>query len=937
MVIINLQFICFTGRIMLKQIINSRNIKKYQLFTKDVNAMHNTLDKNPETVAARLLEVKNNTSLKHKQKVITAMALAKIAATHVLKMSYYDVQIMGAMAMVDGCIAEMKTGEGKTLTCSAAVAANYVLGYSTHVATANEYLAQRDCETLSALYSFMGIRSSFNIAANSKEEKKNAYACDVVYSTAQELGFDFLRDNLLYDLNEKVQSKDFNNIKCIIDEADFVLIDEARTPLIISGESPVKSEDVYATIKSFAHQLKKMSEAPHHDVLIGDIIPPGDFWLDEKTKNAYLSDVGYEQLEKLAQDAELLHINKHSQLMSLYQSENSWIIHETLNALRAHHLYIIDKDYIVQDGKIVIIDQNTGRLSVGRTWSNGLHQAIESKENLVVNPETMTMGSISIQNYFRTYQQISGMSGTVMQSTQEFEQIYGCKTISIPTNRNMVRIDHQDRVYLNMRSKYKHLVEEVDLRHKKGQPILIGTTSVAESEIISNLLHDKAIRHHVLNAKNNALEAQIISQAGQPGSVTVATSMAGRGTDIILGGNQEAIIVLLDNMLSQINERGNFFTFIMQNLGMTDSLTIQLEDVDTSQTSNFNIAHLQSELHELFNDEEIIRLIQTDTPSAWLKLFNLKQEIEYHKNMLITNWQSWREQVINIGGLCVIGSSRNESRRIDDQLRGRAGRQGDAGESIFYLSFEDPWVSVFGKTAIFGHLTRTMHEDQLISAPSVTRVFAKAQNNIESYHFDSRKNTFQYDSIADEGRKQFLKLRNSLLQDSSNIQEILFDQLYSVLLPAVCSDFLYHIEEKQHTKNPLSYVLTLPLQQLHTQLQEFIVNAEHIDTADIKQSDAEKLSQHIKNVMKEYDAIWNEFNNNAVHTLDKNWTHHLVFIDDAQRNVAFSSLAQKNPLYEYKKLCFDSFSGMLQDFRGKMMEDFLEIITRGITEPIIEE
>jgi preprotein translocase subunit SecA len=391
-------------------------------------------------------------------------------------MSYYDVQLMGALALVDGCIAEMKTGEGKTLTCSAAVAANFVLGYSTHVATANEYLAERDHKTLEPLYSFLGITSSSSTSKTNKLNKKIAYKCSVIYSTAQEFGFDFLKDNLVYNIDEKVQPISFNKVKAIIDEADFILIDEARTPLIISGEAPVKDFETYQLIKEISQFLTKMPRIPTHNILDPDDYIPGDFWIDEKYKTVYLSDDGFENLEKLALANGLITVSDEQStlaqhLSSLYQNTNSWIIHEVLNALKAEYCYTKDKDYIIHNNEVIIIDQNTGRLSEGRTWSNGLHQAIEAKEGVTVNPETMTVGSISIQNYFRNYVKISGMSGTVMNSTEEFQDIYNTTTIQIPTNKKMIRINHHDKIYLSMKAKYLGIIEDISERNHMGQPI----------------------------------------------------------------------------------------------------------------------------------------------------------------------------------------------------------------------------------------------------------------------------------------------------------------------------------------------------------------------------------------------------------------------------------------------------------------------------------
>lgn len=928
----------------LKSFINQRNIKKYRGLVQEIEKYYQTFNKDEQiNIAQKLLELKQST-LSNRKKTLQAMALAKIASQQALGMSYYEVQLKGALALVDGAMAEMKTGEGKTLTCSAAVAANFVLGYKTHVATANEYLAERDCLTLKKLYDWMGIKSAFNLSSMERIHKQQSYDADVVYSTAQELGFDFLRDNLLYDIEQKLQPQNFSQVKCIIDEADFVLIDEARTPLIISGESPMKSDNTYHLIRELMIKFKKISTDPntisYSQLQLSDVVEDGDFWLDEKQRNIYFSEQGYRTLEKLTREAGLLKKNEHTHLnskheASLYDDENSWIINESLNALRAHYLYIKDKDYIVQDGEIVIIDQNTGRLSKGRSWSNGLHQAIEAKENVKINPETMTLGSISIQNYFRNYAQISGMSGTIMQSSEEFEEIYSCKTIQIPTNRKVVRQDHQDRIYLNAKSKYQFMMEEIKQRHDKKQPLLIGTVSVAESEIISHLLEQNNIAHYVLNAKNHALEAQIIAQAGQPGRVTVATSMAGRGTDIILGGNRESIKEILDTQLSYIEERLQYANHVTSTLDLHLSVTIELQPLNNP---NLDTSGTQVEIQALYDNTKFAWQLEHEPQVIWSALFNLKHRIEQQKILLEASWKDWREQVIQAGGLCVIGSSRNESRRIDDQIRGRAGRQGDPGESLFYMSLEDPWVNVFGKNAIFAHLMKTLPEDHLISAPSVSRIFAKAQHRIESHHFDIRKNTYQYDSIADEGRKRFLGLRDNLLSDKELVKHILQDKLLSDLSLCVSEDFMNYIEEHYDIeKVTVEDVLSYPLADLQYLVQEFEEKNTYGFKLNTKALNHEKLVEKIEILAKKMtQENWLKMNQIFLEELDSGWSNHLSFIDDAQRNVSFSALAQKNPVYEYRKICFQSFSNLLHHSKNKLVNDFITHVEPPVLEDIIE-
>lgn len=919
-----------------KKFFNRSNIQKYKILTKEINHQFEKIRiLDNIDFAKELLTIKENSALSNKKKTILAMAYAKKASLDILGMPYYDVQLIGALSLVDGCIAEMKTGEGKTLTCTAAVVANYVLGYSTHVATANEYLAERDHDTLVKLYQHLGLSSSYITSKATKEQKKELYKSNIVYSTAQEFGFDFLRDNLIYNLEEKIQPHSFKNIKCIIDEADFILIDEARTPLIISGESPTRDAKIYETIHQFAKNLVKMDRIPNNNRFNIDDHIFGDYWLDEKYKAAYLSESGYASIEQLSLDSGLLLSNKQGYAPTLYQSENSWIINEVLNALKAEFLYSIDKDYVVVDNTIVIIDQNTGRLSHGRTWSNGLHQAIEVKESIKINPESMTLGSISIQNYFRNYIQISGMSGTIMESSEEFEDIYQCKTIQIPTNKNMIRIDKQDQIYLTIEAKYKALIEDIITRHNNSQPILIGTTSVAESETVSNLLSQHNIKHHVLNAKNNVLEAQIIAQAGQPYSVTVATSMAGRGTDIILGGNQEVLTLILDKQLLEIESCLFKAAEITETVHQLTDFSIPITPIHTINSIKpdlFQTSNNQDEIDLFNNHSYLLQEIEKDYIFVWNKLFNIKQNILKQKENIHTLWIQWRQQVLNTGGLCVIGSSRNESRRIDDQLRGRAGRQGDPGESVFYLSIKDSWVNVFGSNPIFNHLAKTMPAHQAISSPSITKAFAKIQRKIEGYHSESRKNTYQYDSIADEGRKQFLNLRYDLLANINHVKEILHEQLFTSLYPILNDDFLYYFEDKHNLqtqgKDTLNYLFNLSVKELLTFINEFQKqNVYH--KMDIKHDYPDILNNFITDLLNTREPhIWEQLNNYGLVFLDKLWTEHLGFIDEAQQNVGFRAIAQKNPLYEYKKICFDSFVSMLSEFRNKIEDEFLNFTSQ---------
>lgn len=919
----------------LTNFLNKKNINRYKALITQIHEYEEELYNSIpiDQIPHKLKIIKEDINMKPRNKILHAMAIARRASTFILGMSYYDVQLMGALALFDGCITEMKTGEGKTLTCSAAVVSNFVLNTRTHVATANEYLAQRDQQTLEPLYTFLGISSSFCVSSMEKTAKREAYKADVVYSTAQELGFDFLRDNLVYSKEEQMQPYDLGEIKAIIDEADFILIDEARTPLIISGESPVQQIEFYKEIREFALSLEKMKKAPEFNPLLIEEKIPGDFWVDLKYKTAYYSESGYQKIEEF-------YSSKFPNKGTLYNNDNSWILQEVSSALRAEYCYFKDKDYVVQDNEIIIVDPNTGRLSKGRTWSNGLHQAIETKENVKVNPETITIGSISIQNYFRNYKQISGMSGTVMKSTEEFDGIYNRPTIEIPTNKPMIRINHNDQIFLSLKAKYKAIIKDVKSRHEKGQPILIGTTSVAESETISNLLKEEKIKHHVLNAKNHFWEAQIIAQAGQPYSVTVSTSMAGRGTDIILGGNTEALLSILNKQLNDLNERKAFFDLLLSNMEENEDFQ---EEVSANELISIDMQHIdhndiQEYILNLRNPDYLNRLFQEGPKKIRHLLHILEQSITKQINIVQSSHEEWRKKVISLGGLYVLGSSRNESRRIDDQLRGRAGRQGDPGESIFYLSIEDPWVNVFGKNPIFARISKGVQSDEAISAPIVNRAFEKAQEAIESFHYTSRKDTFQYDTVADDGRRHFLSLRNILLSDEKQIYNVLEHTLLETYSIVCQNDFPLFFDQLEMADNTLSAdfathldftknIIELPFNKIYEATTKYKTLYKVIP----KESDSPSLSyvqESVSNILEKFkdnDSIWHNLNQICLRNLDKRWAEHLSFIDAAKEHVGLRSLAQKNPLYEFKTVCYDSFSSLIDDFKFNVVIEFNNI------------
>lgn len=893
---------------------NNKNINRYNKLIKKIDKLSDNYTNLAENeFAGKLLEIKNSSKIKNEDKILHAMAIAKLSATKTLNMTYYNVQLLGALALTDGCMAEMKTGEGKTLTCSAAVAANYVLGLKTHVATANDYLAERDSNTLKKLYDNLGITSGFVTSKNSKDEKRDSYKKDVIYSTAQELGFDFLRDNLVLDINEKIQPN-LKNVKAIIDEADFILIDEARTPLIISGESPFKSPDAYRTIRDLSTKLTKMKDSPKENYLQKDEYIPGDFWIEEKHKTVHLSEEGFEKIENLLGEYGFIETNG----KALYNHNNTWLIHEILNALKAEYVFIKDKDYIVHNGEIVIIDQNTGRLSEGRTWSNGLHQAIETKENVQINPETMTLGTISIQNYFRNYKNIAGMSGTIMGSTTEFHEIYNTTTIKIPTNKKMVRKDHTDKVYITKNGKYQDLVKNVKERHDRGQPILIGTTSVAESEEVSNLLNNSNIKHNVLNAKNNFKEAQIIAQAGRPYSVTVSTSMAGRGTDIILGGNKEELLKILRGHKEATEERISFFKDIKKQI---EEQGIEMTEPELIVTKkDISIETIQERLGYLYQQENMVEILNNGIENVLNYLFMIYEVVDEEEILISTKQQEWREKVIKEGGLFVLGSSRNESRRIDDQLRGRAGRQGDQGESLFYVSFEDSWVSMLGQNPVFQHLAKTIPENEAIESPMISKALAKAQNGIEGLHYSSRKSTFQYDSMADEGRRQYLAFRDLAIKDYDALVNFTKNAIIDNLTVLANEDF-YNWYLDNNNINEINHI-ELVESLLKNNLKTNLLTIKTFEDAgilynhkDVKKEVINRIEDWTEMLFKNIsqESIEN-FNFKGLKKLDSKWSEHLVEIEDARQNVAFHGMAQKNPLHEFKKICFDTFNQLFEEF-----------------------
>ncbi|MDW8336423.1 MAG: preprotein translocase subunit SecA, partial [Tepidimonas sp.] len=662
---------------------NDRLLKSYRRIVERINALEAPLQMlTDEQLQAKTAEFKQRLAQGQSLDDLLpeAFAVVREASRRVMQMRHFDVQLMGGIALHQGKIAEMRTGEGKTLTATLPVYLNALTGKGVHVVTVNDYLAARDAEWMGRLYQWLGLSVGVNLPLMSREQKQAAYAADITYGTNNEYGFDYLRDNMVYEARDRVQR---GLHYAIVDEVDSILIDEARTPLIISGQAEDHTE-LYVKINQLVPLLKRqIGEA---DPRTGEgVIEPGDFTLDEKSHQIHLTEQGHERAEELLTRAGLL-----ADGASLYDPANITLLHHLVTALKAHHLYHRDQHYVVQNGEVVIVDEFTGRLMVGRRWSDGLHQAVEAKEGVAIQPENQTLASITFQNYFRLYDKLAGMTGTADTEAYEFQQIYGLETVVIPPNKPSQRRDEQDRVYKTLAEKYRAVVEDIRACHERGQPVLVGTSSIENSELLSQMLQREGLPHQVLNAKQHAREADIIAQAGRPGAITIATNMAGRGTDIVLGGNLE----------------------------------------------------------------KMIAAVQAD---ATLDEAAKAQRIE----ALRQQWQADHERVKELGGLRIIGTERHESRRIDNQLRGRAGRQGDPGSSRFYLSLDDPLMRIFAGERVKAIMERLkIPEGEAIEAGMVTRAIESAQRKVEARNFDIRKQLLEYDDVANDQRKVIYQQRN---------------------------------------------------------------------------------------------------------------------------------------------------------------------------------
>ena len=780
-----------------------------------------------------------------------AFAVVREAGSRALGMRHFDVQMIGGMVLHAGKISEMRTGEGKTLAATLPAYLNALTGKGVHVVTVNDYLASRDAEWMGRLYRFLGLTVGINLSQMSHEEKQAAYAADITYGTNNEFGFDYLRDNMVYSASERVQ-RGLNY--AIVDEVDSILIDEARTPLIISGQAEDHT-DLYMKLNAVAPLLTR-GEAGKEQ---GDP-DTGDFTVDLKSHQVLLTEAGHEHAEEILSRQGLLPAGG-----SLYEPANIMLMHHLYAALRAHNLYFRDQQYVVQNGEVVIVDEFTGRLMSGRRWSDGLHQAVEAKEGVAIQNENQTLASITFQNYFRMYAKLAGMTGTADTEAYEFHQIYSLETVVIPTHRPMIRDDRMDQIYRTAAEKYTAIINDIKDCHGRGQPVLVGTTSIENSELLSDMLTKEKLPHQVLNAKQHAREAEIVVQAGRPGVITIATNMAGRGTDIVLGGNIERQIDAL-----------------------REDQGIPAEEKEA------RIAKLRAE------------------------------------------WQELHQKVIAAGGLHIIGSERHESRRIDNQLRGRAGRQGDPGSSRFYLALDDQLLKIFAGERLNSIMVRLkMPEGEAIEHPLVTRSLESAQRKVEQRNFDIRKQLLEYDDVANDQRKVIYQQRNELLE-TEDISETITAMRQGVVHDSFHTYLPAGSVEEQWDIPGLELALRAEF-QLPLPVEEWLKTEPNLNDSDLltRILDAADAAYAAKVARVDADA-WHGFERNVMlQSLDTHWREHLAALDHLRQGIHLRGYAQKNPKQEYKREAFELFEGLLQSVRTEVTRLLMTVEIR--SEEAIEE
>lgn len=810
---------------------NDRTLRRLRKIVKEINNFEPALTAlSDDELKAKTIEfrqrIEQGESLD--QLLPEAFATVREASKRVFGMRHFDVQLIGGMVLNAGQIAEMRTGEGKTLTATLPAYLNALAGKGVHIVTVNDYLAKRDAETNRALFEFLGMTVGINVPNMPPHEKKQAYLADILYGTNNEFGFDYLRDNMAFRMEDRVQRERFF---AVVDEVDSILIDEARTPLIISGPAEDSSE-LYTRINTLIPNLQQQDKEDSEDYR-GD----GHYTVDEKSKQVYLTETGQEFVEEL-----LIRNGLMEEGDTLYSPTNISLLHHVNAALRAHVLFEKNVDYIVtDDGEVVIVDEHTGRTMPGRRWSDGLHQAVEAKEGVKIQNENQTLASITFQNYFRLYEKLSGMTGTADTEAFEFQSIYGLETVVIPTNKPMVRDDMPDVVYRTEAEKFAAIIEDIKYRVEKGQPVLVGTVSIEKSELLSNALKKAKIKHNVLNAKFHEKEAEIVADAGKPGAVTIATNMAGRGTDIVLGGSWQAQVEMLDNPTQ--------------------------EQID-----------------------------------------QIKAE-----------WKKVHDQVLASGGLHIIGTERHESRRIDNQLRGRSGRQGDAGSSRFYLSMEDSLLRIFTSDRMASLIQSGMDEGEAIESKMLSRSIEKAQRKVEGRNFDIRKQLLEYDDVANDQRKVVYELRDELMRvdDISDMIEHnrvdVFNSVIDTYIPPQSLEEMWDIEGLQERlKN--DFDLSLPIQ---TWLDE--------DDKLYEEALRERILEQAATVYKEKEqavgvSVMRNFEKSVMlQTLDTLWKEHLAAMDHLRQGIHLRGYAQKNPKQEYKRESFELFEGLLDSLKSDVI------------------
>jgi len=829
---------------LLTQIFGSRNDRLLKQFRKTLDRI-NGLEPSYESLSDDALRQK---TIEFKQRfsdgealdalLPEAFAVVREGSKRVMRMRHFDVQMMGGIALHKGKIAEMRTGEGKTLTATLAVYLNALSGKGVHVVTVNDYLANRDAQWMGQLYQFLGLSVGINLSQLSREEKQAAYQCDITYGTNNEYGFDYLRDNMVYESQDRVQ-RGLNY--AIVDEVDSILIDEARTPLIISGQAEDHTVTYLAMNKVVPFLTRQEGEL---DLRTGEgVTKPGDFTLDEKSHQVYLTELGHEKAEKVLSEMGLLPAGA-----SLYDPLHIGLVHHLYAALRAQHLYHRDQHYVNQNGEIVIVDEFTGRLMSGRRWSDGLHQAVEAKEGVAIQAENQTMASITFQNYFRLYGKLSGMTGTADTEAYEFQEIYGLETVIIPPNKISKRDDQLDRVYKTTDEKYKAAIEDIRECHGRGQPVLVGTTSIELSELLSGMLTKAGLAHQVLNAKQHAKEADIVAQAGAVGAVTIATNMAGRGTDIVLGGNIEKTVT----------------------------------GIEADET--------------------------------------LSEEVKAQKILeQRALWQKDHEKVKSVGGLRIIATERHESRRIDNQLRGRSGRQGDPGSSRFYLSLDDSLMRIFAGERVKAIMDRLqMPEGEAIEASMVTRSIESAQRKVEARNFDIRKQLLEYDDVSNDQRKVIYQQRNDILdaQDLSfqiqNLREGCFTDLVHQYVP-------HESVEEQWDVAGLENVL-LNEWHLTVGLAQQVQDAQAITDEDIVSTVVAAANQSFEEKINKVgvDQFTPFMRAVLLQNIDSHWREHLSSLDYLRQGIHLRGYAQKQPKQEYKREAFELFGQLLDMVKNEV-------------------